>query len=312
MRRPVKFGQTTKHFPTIQEEKRKYILAYEGNKTEVQYFNGLIENRDVLNINPILELIPLLRSIPDDTSSHPKKILELLEEHFHRYMTVKVIIDKIIDYIVESQWEGNGSQLAITAMKNDFQMFSIQALDLSMDDEVEDLQMLIMQFNDCIEKWCSPIRKIEDLVNYIEEQQIIFEDGYDKICIIIDRNKRNLKEYGEYLQQCNDKGYSLYVSTPDFEFWLLLHSDKVFDYDYDELMENRKIDVDGNKSSKRYLENVLSTVFNGYKKENIRFGRFLPLVDIAIKNEKSFCEDIKGLEFNLGSNIGCLIKEIRS
>jgi Ni,Fe-hydrogenase I small subunit len=33
---PKKFGERTAHFNATQNEKRKYILAYEGQATEVQ------------------------------------------------------------------------------------------------------------------------------------------------------------------------------------------------------------------------------------------------------------------------------------
>jgi len=50
MRRPTVFGQTTKYFAERQEARRKYILVYEGNQTEVQYFNGVIAHRNQLRV----------------------------------------------------------------------------------------------------------------------------------------------------------------------------------------------------------------------------------------------------------------------
>lgn len=35
-------------------------------------------------------------------------------------------------------------------------------------------------------------------------------------------------------------------------------------------------------------------------------------IDIAIKNEKEFCEDIQRLKDSIGSNIGILIEDMRS
>jgi len=149
------------------------------------------------------------------------------------------------------------------------------------------------------------------LIIYINEQQIIYEEGYDTICIIIDRNKRNLEDYVAYVEECCLKGYSLFVSNPDFEFWLLLHLNQVFEYKPEDLLVNRKRDLAGGKSNKRYLEHVLSAVLGSYRKESIHFERFLPLIDRAIKNEKEFCEDIDGLEAALGSNVGILLEELR-
>jgi|GEM_PF-2215479 len=117
MRRPTVFGQTTKYFAERQEARRKYILVYEGNQTEVQYFNGVIAHRNQLRVNPILELLPLLRSAADNTSSHPKIILQLLKEHFEEYKTAKVIIDKIVDYVIEVQWNGKCVESVATNLR---------------------------------------------------------------------------------------------------------------------------------------------------------------------------------------------------
>ena len=38
------------------EPKSKYYIIPEGEKTEIQYFNGLKDNADELNINSLLKL----------------------------------------------------------------------------------------------------------------------------------------------------------------------------------------------------------------------------------------------------------------
>ena len=40
-------------------------------------------------------------------------------------------------------------------------------------------------------------------------------------------------------------------------------------------------------------------------------NRFVKRIDKAIENEKQFCEDIGALEYSVGSNIGCLLTELR-
>jgi hypothetical protein len=107
----------------------------------------------------------------------------------------------------------------------------------------------------------------------------------------------------QVIEKCKEKKIRLFVTNPSFEFWLLLHSDKVFDYDPDELLENKKI------GRKRFLEKAVSEVFNGYKKGNIQPERFLPYIRKAIANEKNFCQDLYGLKDRLGSNIGTLLEE---
>ena len=66
MRIPKNFGERTEPERTIA---RKYYLVYEGTQTEVQYFNGILNNKEKLNINLLLEIIPILRSYNEDKLS---------------------------------------------------------------------------------------------------------------------------------------------------------------------------------------------------------------------------------------------------
>ena len=43
MRIPKKFGERTE---VEREIAKKYYLVYEGTQTEVQYFNGIIDNKE--------------------------------------------------------------------------------------------------------------------------------------------------------------------------------------------------------------------------------------------------------------------------
>lgn len=61
MRIDKKFGQraVTK---SSDEARKKYYLVFEGDETEVQYFNGIYENMEYLGINPLIEIRTVLRS----------------------------------------------------------------------------------------------------------------------------------------------------------------------------------------------------------------------------------------------------------
>ncbi|MCI8298755.1 MAG: RloB domain-containing protein [Lachnospiraceae bacterium] len=101
-------------------------------------------------------------------------------------------------------------------------------------------------------------------------------------------------------------GFGLYVTNPCFEFWLLLHFDGVFDLDEDKLLENPKI-----TSKRRYVEHELRRFLPGYKKSSYRAEKLVKDIDLAINNEKEFCEDVVELENSVGSNIGKLITDMR-
>ena len=97
-----------------------------------------------------------------------------------------------------------------------------------------------------------------------------------------------------------------YISNPAFEFFLLLHSDKVFEFDRNEMIRNER---QGAKRGKRFLEIKLSEIF-GCSKTNLNFEKFKPNIRKAIKNEKEFCEELEKLKSNLGSNVGQLLSSI--
>ena len=63
MRIPKTFGERNEK---EREPAKKYYLIYEGAKTEAQYFNGIIQNKEKLNINSLIELIPVLRSYNEE------------------------------------------------------------------------------------------------------------------------------------------------------------------------------------------------------------------------------------------------------
>ena len=310
MRVPKKFGERTAHFDVTQNEKRKYILAYEGQATEVQYFQGVIDNRLTVGIDPIIDLLPMLRSIPQESHSHPHRILSLIEEHIENYNSVKVLIDKIIDYCSENSFIGGTGTYTLKSLEADMRCCLKENCHLKLEDKIADKSLVISELVKFIEDRLDLTNQIENIVNYIEEQQILYISDWDYICIIIDRDKGNVKthQYVQIIEKCKEKNMRLFVSNPTFEFWLLLHSQKVFDYNPEELLSSQKI---GNK---RFLEKALSDVFEGYRKEHIRVKCFMPHIRTAIANEKMFCEDISELQEKLGSNVGellaeCILKE---
>lgn len=305
MRIPKNYGQRTQYFKERQTEQKKYILVYEGEKTEVKYFQGIIDNRVELNINPIIDLIPVLRSSLNLRDSHPKRILRLLVEHIEDYNTVKVFKDKFIDYCCENLSISEQSSFSIKMLDYEIEEYFSKNQRL-IDDKIDINHEIISNVCDYLSNNLNLTEQVEKILEYINEQQIVYDKELDTICIIIDRDKGNVKkdQYDKIVEKCNKKGFNLYVTNPTFEFWLLLHSDKIFEYDKEELLLNTKV------GKKRYLERVLSEVFKGYKKEKLDFEKFKPYIQNAVINEKKFCESIELLKEELGSNVGLLIEEI--
>lgn len=96
------------------------------------------------------------------------------------------------------------------------------------------------------------------------------------------------------------------LTNPCFEFWLLLHFDKVFELEQNKLLENPKV-----TAKRRYVEQELRKILPGYGKGSYRAMEVIKHIDKAIENEKKFCEDVVMLKDKVGSNLGCLIEELK-
>lgn len=272
--------------------------------------------RDIVEINPLINLIPIVRSYSEDGWSNPKKILdriiENLEENRTNLITFETLLNRIIDYFYEMKIISTSKVQARSIWKAMCRICEEKCLK-KLDSYVDD-----------IEKNCSLILKtlqeeyelghvISDISNIIKEGGFTYAEGFDKICLIIDRDRESFvstsknDQYKYVVDKCEEMGFGLYVSNPCFEFWLLLHFDKVFELDKDKLLGNPKV-----TAKRRYVEQELRKLCPGYKKTSYRAEELVKDINHAIDNEKKFCENVVNLENSLGSNIGKLIMDMRA
>lgn len=130
--------------------------------------------------------------------------------------------------------------------------------------------------------------------------------------MIVDRDRESFvstpenDQYAYVVDKCKEKDFGLYVTNPCFEFWLLLHFDKVFEVDKNKLLENPKV-----TAKRRYTEQELRRIWPGYTKSSYRAEELVREIDRAIENEKQFCEEVVSLKNSVGSNLGKLIENMR-
>ena len=74
MRESRTFAERTQVFSSDRTLK-KYFLVYEGSDTEALYFDAVVNMRNEIGINPLIELVPVIRSYSEEGWSNPKKIL---------------------------------------------------------------------------------------------------------------------------------------------------------------------------------------------------------------------------------------------
>lgn len=312
MRISKPFGERTQ---TLKEIKHKYFLIYEGEDTEKQYFDGIINFAEQLGINSLVEMIPILKSYNEKNWSNPQKILDNLIQYFEKINNNILILEDFVNYTIDWLIEENIiGKKGIYNTNNIFNLclnaFESDNIHYKKEDliEIDKACEIIINFLSKIFNLTDTVISIND---YIQNQNVVYDPEYDKVCLIVDRDKQSFKDeqYDYVLNTCIKNKYSFYVSNPCFEFWLLLHFDEILNMDRDKLFKNPK---ETPRAKKRYIEKQLSGLMGGYNKNNLHFDKLINRINSAVKNEKQFCEDIVKLKTELGCNIGKLIEELLS
>lgn len=286
-------------------ENKKYFLVFEGEVTEPMYFDGIISNQKGLSISESVSIINVLRSMEDIHNSHPKHVLslakEIKESNQQEYITKEQLRKRIVDYI-EINLTDNKEELL--AMVKDY--FENYISDLIYNEELSNVIVDIFK-NEMFSSLVNEVSK------YLNNQRVIldYNPKIDQVNMIIDRDKSSFKteKYEELLEECKNKKINLFVSNPSFEVWLLMHFDEFENLDFKKLKENKRVNT--RKKSRKYAEKKLSEII-GYDKSSLNFSDFVDKIDKAIDREKKYCENLEGLENNVGTNVGLLIENMRN
>jgi hypothetical protein len=294
---------------------RKYYLVYEGTDTEVLYFNAVDTMRENIGINPLIELVPIIRSYSEEGWSNPKKILdriiENLEESKAKCISYETLLNRIMEFFYETKIITT-SRIQARSIWYTMSRFCIENLQKNLFEDVEDIEDTCNLIIEELHKEYELENVISDLSNIIKEGGLTYAEGFDRICLIVDRDRESFvstpenNQYEYVVDKCKEKGFELYITNPCFEFWLLLHFDEVIQVDKNKLLENPKV-----TAKRRYAEQELRKIWPGYNKSSYRAEELVINIDKAIENEKQFCEDIELLENSVGSNLGRLIVNLR-
>ena len=273
---------------------RIIFLSVEGNVTEQNYFSWLEKYREKLGIKTGVHVHPLRRGKRDNFSA-PAQVLELLEEYIEiRESDIlpdrmrKVIPTKYTDAFVQQYMKDPDS------------------VDK---DKKEQFEMLLKQVGIDLEYQF-----------FVKEYQ-----GQDDLFgVVIDRdyNTHTVMQLNEIRKQCIAKGYHFFITTPCFEFWLLLHLvdvKKQYKGDMQKFRDNEK------KTNKHTFTSFQVSEHAGHSKkisEKIFRQYYLNHIDYAIsQTKKSFSTDVEELigtdetedskKGKLGSNLPELFKLLR-
>lgn len=315
MRERRTFAERTRALKS-DETKRKYFLVYEGKNTESIYFDMINHMRDDIGINSLIELIPMIRSYSEDGWSNPKKILDrvlmnIKEEETGR-LTYESLLNRIMNYLYDENILTT-SKMHARAIWKIMETACNNIIGKTLDQEVESLEKDCDTLVQCLNKESDIVSIMKDISDIIKSVNITYEPGFDKICLIVDRDKESFRassnndQYEYVLHACRDNGFGLYITNPCFEFWLLLHFDEVFGLDREMLLENPKV-----TAKRRYTEQALRNLLPGYSKGKYSADSLNGKIEKAIINAERFCQDNVLLKNTLGSSVGLLIKELKN
>jgi len=153
---------------------------------------------------------------------------------------------------------------------------------------------------------------LDNLQNYVEKYD--FNKGYDSLWLVCDREKVIDRKTGskgllEVIPLCEKEGYSIALSNPLFEFWLLLQVVDIANYNNEILFKNARVNT-----TRRYIDKELSNLLDGgYSKKSGKFNKSIVSLDNikrAIRQEQLFENDLTKVLDKLGGNVSALITEI--
>ena len=267
-------------------------MVFEGSDTEVIYFDMVNSMKAEIGLNSLIELVPIIRSFSEEGWSNPKKILDRiikdLEEDDSGKISIETFLNWIMDYLRETDSIANDRRVRNTIWEMMKQVCENE-FEKTLEDKVKNVEIIGNKILEKIEENYLIENLVSKLSDIIEHGGWSYEKGFDEICLIVDRDKESFiskpgnDQYKYVLDRCLENGFRFCVTNPCFEFWLLMHSDKVLELDKDKLLNNSKV-----TSKRRYAEDELRKIYSGYKKSSYHAEEFVKNIDIAIKNEKEF------------------------
>ena len=310
MREKRNFAERTKALNS-DEARKKYFLVYEGKDTELLYFDAVNELKNEIGINPLIELIPIVRSYSEEGWSNPKKIVDRMIQNIYESQSGEIsyetLLNFIMDYFENEGYLKNNSTFAKNLWKT-LVWICDQKLGVELREVIYEPEAILHQLFRYLSEETDLDNLVIDIEKILNYGSLTYAEGFDKICFVVDRDRESFTEqqYEYVMQRCQEKDFGLYITNPCFEFWLLLHFADAIELDKERLRENPSV-----SAKRRYAEDELRRRIPGYRKSKYDALSLVRKIDTALLNQKFFCQDIKGLKTKVGSNIGVLINEMR-
>jgi len=291
------------------EIRRRFILFFEGYRTEVQYFKGLKDNKQQCGLSSLIDIHVMCRYPTQAGLSDPLGMLDLIDDYleFLNYgeYTPELLANTYLHQQLSDEFISSQHMKSNSFIEN-----AVQSPDV-----LKDSRGFIIDLRKALDI-CDEI-----FVSVFQKDPCAFEPPYtpdydkdrDAICVLIDRDKesRTVQKIHEFFTRCKECGYLPFVTNPCFEFWLLLHFDEVIHMDKGAIESNLR--ENGKSHVERELDVILRNYIpnEGYDKANLNCQQFIHRLNDAMRNERYYCTDLKCINHSIGSNIGSLIRMMR-
>lgn len=186
MREKKMFAQRTRTRNT-DEAKRKYFLVYEGKETEEIYFESVSQNRSKIGIDPLIELVPVVRSYSEEGWSNPKKIVDRmllnLEESRLGVVSYETLLNWFMDYLYEEEILTN-SKVKAKSLWQTLEWICKEKLHVMLTEQVENLEQTCRVIAEYFQDKEGYEQIIDDVPHIIQNRSITYAEGFDRICFI--------------------------------------------------------------------------------------------------------------------------------
>lgn len=150
----------------------------------------------------------------------------------------------------------------------------------------------------------------------IETKNSLNDSIDDEFYLVCDRDKDNFTQFSEVVDLCTENNINFSITTPCFEFWLLLHFTNCDDISKSDLLENRPVSHAHTFISNLISEKIkaLNPKAKGYAKNTLlsTFKFFQGNIKNAINHSQLFSNDIIELESTLGTRVHLLLQSLLS
>lgn len=139
-----------------------------------------------MGVNGLLEIIPLQRGVSSLSVSHPTRILEQLLAHVESYNSPIIFIDKIVDFCFENRIY---CIMEPSSLRKHFEEeFSRLFPECDITEEIEDREEVVRALVDNSSVGSFLVKQVNQIIEYIERQEITYIPDYDQVCLVIDRD----------------------------------------------------------------------------------------------------------------------------